>query len=56
MKKLFKEDKIKVDNKEIKVKDLTIKEIEDLYFKNKISTLVKFITDDNYYIILDKEI
>lgn len=52
---LTKNDTITVDGTEKKVSEITLKDLENLYYRDKIITLFKFITDDNYYIKMQKE-
>ena len=48
-------DTVKTETIDKKVSELTIEDIEILYYTEKIITLFKFITDDNYFIKLEKE-
>lgn len=50
----YKEDTINVLDIGKKAKDLTLEDLDSLY-KAKILALFKFITDDNYFIKLEKE-
>lgn len=46
---------INILNIEKKAEELTLKDIEELYYKNKIITLLKFINDDKFILKLTKE-
>lgn len=50
----YKENTVNVLDISKKVKDLTLEDLDNLY-KAKILALFKFITDDNYFIKLEKE-
>lgn len=50
----YKENTVNVLDISKKVKDLTLEDLDNLY-KAKIIALFKFITDDNYFIKLEKE-
>ncbi len=54
-KTLKKGDIIQIFNTEKKAEELTLKDIEELYYKNKIITLLKFINDDTFILKLTEE-
>ena len=54
-KTLKKGDVIQIFNTEKKAEELTLKDIEELYYKNKIITLLKFINDDTFILKLTEE-
>ena len=49
-----KEDIVNILNINKKVSELTLEDLDRIY-KNRIIILFKFITDDNYFIKLEKE-